>query len=146
MRRNMLALVLGLFWCGCVDQSPLEPNKPPPVNLEEVLVGTPPKRCSLETLSPRPMDLQLHVIDVGQGDALLLRTPDDGVDGNGTAEGLTILIDAGNNGLLGSTDGSVVVSKWLEKLNIERIDYAVVTHAHTDHFGGFIGCLNGSTC
>ena len=138
MRLKNLAMLMVLMWCGCVEQSPLDPNKPLPVDLEEVLVGTPPRRCSLETLSPRATDLQLHVIDVGQGDALLLRTPDDGVDGNGVAEGLTILIDAGDNGLLGSTDGAEVVSEWLNRFNITKIDYAVVTHAHTDHFGGFI--------
>lgn len=61
----------------------------------------------------------LHLIDVGQGDSVLLE-----------CDKQYMLIDAGE-----SDKGNVVVS-YLKNHNINSIDYAVVTHPHSDHFGG----------
>lgn len=46
---------------------------------------------------PLPEDLwmTMHFIDVGQGDAIWINTPDDGLDGNGIFEGRNIVIDGG---------------------------------------------------
>ncbi|MFD0620174.1 ComEC/Rec2 family competence protein [Paenibacillus sp. GCM10027629] len=59
------------------------------------------------------------------GDSILIETPD----------GKTMLIDAGIPQV-----GSQVV-KYLDKLNIEKIDVAVNTHPHADHIGGFAAVL-----
>jgi len=130
------ALSLGVLAVGCVDLDPLDPDKPlpgtPPTN------GQPPPSCGLGTLDQGDAALYLHVIDVGQGDALLLQTPDDGIDGNGTAEGLNILIDAGNNGYYDLTDGGHFVNSFLHRLGVQKLDYAIVTHAHADHYGGMV--------
>lgn len=71
-------------------------------------------------------DAQLRVtfLDVGQGDAILIRTKEK-----------TVLIDAGND-----TDHSAedIILPFLEAAGIEKIDTAVITHAHRDHFGGFL--------
>ncbi|MBE0584356.1 MAG: MBL fold metallo-hydrolase [Desulfofustis sp.] len=69
--------------------------------------------------------LSIHVIDVGQGDAMILHQP-----GSCTA-----LIDAG--GLL---FGHRVTEK-LQELGISKIDLAVISHPHLDHFGGLFDLL-----
>lgn len=64
-----------------------------------------------------PGILEIHFIDVGQGDATLLRGPD-----------FTILIDAGRH------DRDDVVP-YLKAVGVERIDLVVGTHPHADHIG-----------
>jgi beta-lactamase superfamily II metal-dependent hydrolase len=59
----------------------------------------------------------IEVLDIGQGDAILIRSP----------EGKTALIDAGPS--------RVVVDRLRER-GVTAIDLVVVTHHHTDHFGG----------
>jgi competence protein ComEC len=62
-------------------------------------------------------------LDVGQGDAALVRSP----------AGATILIDAG-------PDEDAVAAD-LARLGVRRIDLAVATHAHADHVAGFPAVL-----
>jgi competence protein ComEC len=66
-----------------------------------------------------PAVLTVTFLDVGQGDAAVVRGPDGG----------TILIDSGGDEQL--------VARKLAALGIKRIDLAVATHAHADHVGGF---------
>jgi competence protein ComEC len=61
--------------------------------------------------------LLVDIIDVGQGDAILLRSP----------EGKSVLIDAGT----GSSD---MVAE-LTGRGVTQIDLAVATHPHADHIG-----------
>ncbi|AGA26491.1 ComEC/Rec2 family competence protein [Singulisphaera acidiphila] len=56
-------------------------------------------------------------LDVGQGDAILIRSP----------EGKTVLIDAGP---------SKGIVKLLRERDVTGIDLAVITHHHIDHYGG----------
>jgi competence protein ComEC len=73
-------------------------------------------------------DGRLHVtfIDVGQGDATLVRFP----------RGRTLLVDAG--GLPGASFdvGDRVVAPVLRHAGVRRLDIAAMTHAHPDHAGG----------
>lgn len=64
-------------------------------------------------------EVQFHFIDVGQGDAALIRT-----------EHGDILIDAGTN----SSEDEL--KAYLDSLGIKDIAYAVFTHPHEDHIGG----------
>lgn len=76
----------------------------------------------------RPGPLQLHFIDVGQGDATLIITP------NRRA----ILVDAG--GALGIQNdfdvGERVVVPYLRHVGVNQIDWLILTHNHQDHAGG----------
>jgi len=68
-------------------------------------------------------------IDVGQGDSLLLITP----------EGKTLLLDSG--GMTGNVRsdfdiGEEVVSPYLWSRGFRRLDAVAISHAHSDHMGG----------
>ncbi len=63
--------------------------------------------------------LQVHFIDVGQADAILVKQAEH-----------YMLIDAGKN----DTEEKVV--NYLKEQKIEKFDYIVGTHAHEDHIGG----------
>jgi beta-lactamase superfamily II metal-dependent hydrolase len=63
--------------------------------------------------------LQLHFIDVGQGDAELLVSPG----------GQAVLIDGGLPG------SDKVVNAYLQSRGITRLDYYIVSHYHNDHIG-----------
>lgn len=69
-------------------------------------------------------ELEVHVIDVGQADCMLLR-----------CGGQTLLLDGGN-----VEDSRLVVSYLLEH-GVEELDYVVNTHPHEDHVGGLDGVL-----
>ena len=64
--------------------------------------------------------LNIHMIDIGQGDSILLECDES-----------YMLIDAGEN------DKGGVVVDYLKKHNISKLDYALITHPHSDHYGGF---------
>jgi len=70
--------------------------------------------------------LTVHFIDVGQGDSMLIQTP----------EGNTMLIDGGPN-----SSGSSLVS-YLKNQGITKINLIVSTHPHEDHIGGLISVIN----
>jgi len=70
--------------------------------------------------SPAPaQQVQLAFLDVGQGDAVLLLTP----------ERKTMLVDAGPSG--------AAVLRYLRALGIDTLDLLVASHNHDDHIGGF---------
>ena len=72
------------------------------------------------TVSVNEPLLKVHFIDVKQGDSTLFEFPD----------GKVMLVDAGENEM-----GDTVVNYLLEN-NIDKIDYLVGTHPHSDHIGG----------
>jgi len=69
-----------------------------------------------------PSDPELVLLDVGHGQAALLRSPD----------GKTVLVDAGSRTRPGVARGILLPA--LRTLGITRIDVAVVTHADADHW------------
>src|SRR5699024_8733815 len=70
--------------------------------------------------------LKVHFINVGQGDSTFISLPN----------GESVLIDGGTRGS-GST-----VRRYLNGLNINKIDYVIATHPHEDHIGGLIEVIN----
>jgi competence protein ComEC len=94
----LTSLALALLMAGCTFVAP------PPVS------PTPPP-------SPVEGTLAVHFLDIGQGDATLVRGPD-----------FTMLIDAGRH------NANDVVPH-LEHFGVERLDILVGTHPHADHIG-----------
>jgi beta-lactamase superfamily II metal-dependent hydrolase len=78
--------------------------------------------------------LRVHFIDVGHGDCIFIQTPDDGIPHNGRAEGLRVLIDAGETRY--SHNYPVTYLKKLGLKRGDRIDYVVATHLDADHVDG----------
>ncbi len=83
--------------------------------------------------------LELYIIDVGQGDSVLMRTPDDEWH----------LIDAGvTNTEQMTTKGAANFIRWKfqDDLGIETVSLrnAIVTHPDEDHYGGMMDLLSGS--
>ncbi|WP_404462605.1 MBL fold metallo-hydrolase [Sutcliffiella horikoshii] len=66
------------------------------------------------------LPLLVHFIDVGQGDAILLQTPN----------GSNVLVDTGPK------DSSKKLLAYLKKVNVSSIDLLVITHPDFDHIGG----------
>ena len=75
----------------------------------------------------RRPDLEVILLDVGQGDATLIRSRD----------GRTVLIDSGTE-----NTGERVVKPALTALGIWKVDLLVLTHGHQDHAGGASGLMN----
>ncbi|HWW23812.1 MAG TPA: ComEC/Rec2 family competence protein, partial [Edaphobacter sp.] len=84
--------------------------------------------------------MEVTAIDVGQGDSLLVVSP----------EGRTMLVDAG--GPVGGVNeaaeatsrfdvGEEVVSPYLWSRRIRRLDVIALSHAHSDHMGGMAAVM-----
>lgn len=83
--------------------------------------------------------LEVHVVDVGQGDGIWIRTFDDSIPGNGVYEGRNIVIDGGPD----ASDARNEMLRYLNQRYSEGglIDALIVTHPHVDHFPGAEGVL-----
>src|SRR5260370_1119202 len=77
---------------------------------------------------PSGGELQVHVLDVGpiEGDSILIISP----------TGKSVLIDSGDAG-----KGKVALDA-LKRYQIERLDYFIATHPHSDHIGGAAEIMN----
>lgn len=69
-------------------------------------------------------ELRITYLDVGQGDATLIRFPD----------GQVMLVDGGAEG----GDSSLSLMRYLNAAKIDTIDYLVLTHTDSDHAGGLV--------
>jgi competence protein ComEC len=77
--------------------------------------------------------LRLTVLDVGQGDGLVLQSP----------RGRVRLVDAGGSYDSRFDVGEAVVGPYLWSQGITRLDGILLTHAHPDHVGGVPAIVRG---
>ena len=82
--------------------------------------------CSISPSEPTPeTGVTVKVLDVGQGDAILIRTPEQ-----------TILVDTGDTGQTEKLRAA------LKREHVRRIDKLIITHPHRDHIGGTATVFN----
>lgn len=82
-----------------------------------------------ESLGATPSKMNVHFLDVGQGDAIFIQAPN----------GKTMLVDAGTKEY-----GDTVVA-YLKAKNVEKLDYVVATHPDADHIAGLAAVLDSFT-
>lgn len=101
----------------------VEQTTPAQINAQSTPLSSEKQKASVENsqnkLVPASGNLTLHVIDVGQGDSLLL-----------TCGTHNMLIDAGE---IGMGDD---VEKYVKSEGVTSFDYVIATHPHSDHIGG----------
>lgn len=71
------------------------------------------------SLAANPDKMEVHFIDVGQGDATLIKCGEH-----------AMLIDAGDD------SKGTAVQNYLKKQKVEKLDYLILTHPDADHIGG----------
>lgn len=79
-------------------------------------------------VEPKKSTFEIHFIDVGQGDSMLILC-----DGNAA------LVDGGN------AESSSKIYSYLKAHNVEKLEYIFATHNDADHIGGLAGALNYAT-
>ncbi len=79
---------------------------------------------------PGGNNLSVFMLDVGQGDAFILRFPD----------GKNALIDAGSASQY-FDNGEMIILPAMRRLGIEKFDYGFVSHIDVDHYGGFVSLI-----
>ena len=108
----LLLLIAGIVWT-LVSRHPISCT----VNSEtEILTAPVP---TPEAFADRPL-LSVSVLDVGQGDAILLKSPG----------GKVMLVDAGPE------ESYFALRRDLEAYGIHKLDIVIATHPHADHIGG----------
>ncbi len=80
-------------------------------------------KYTLSSLNEKP--LQVHFIDVGQGDCSLVQY-----------KGENVLVDSGYR-----SEASKVIN-FLDKKGVTTLKYIVATHPHSDHIGGLAEIIN----
>lgn len=79
----------------------------------------------------KPKKLEVTFLDVGQGDAIHIKTPNSH----------HVLVDAGGWSP-GSNSGEAVILPYLEENGIHRLDAMILSHPHADHIGGVAEILH----
>jgi competence protein ComEC len=122
------------------------------VRLPDSLIGWAAKKFLVVAAAPPPAPaatpttaerddawLEIHVVDVGQGDGIWIHTFDDNIPGNGKYEGYNVIVDGGPD----ASDAHNELLRYVMKKAYERapIDALIVTHPHVDHYPGAEGIL-----
>lgn len=86
--------------------------------------------AALNSPQPAASPLTVYALDIGQGDSLLIVSPD----------GKTVLVDTGNPGYQ-----SVILNALEDTVGEKRIDLFIASHPHADHIGSAVAVFAGST-
>ena len=114
----MLIMLATLILVGCGQAK--EESKPEPQDeVAEEIQAAPAQNVN--------GDLKISMLDVGQGDAILIQTKNQNV-----------LVDTSD------TDERELLVKELEKLAVTKIDKLILSHPHADHIGSAKALINPS--
>jgi len=116
-----IIVILTLLLAPLMSSCQPEPTQPPPTPTPAPML-TPTPTPSL-TSTPAATELEVHFIDVGQGDAILINL--------GETE---IVVDGG--------DKTSRVLEYLKGYVDGAIEVVVATHPHADHIGGLVAVLD----
>lgn len=121
-----LALLL-LPTLGCTTlHNCLHADEPDAVEAEKQVLRETLRAERPDTLPAGEPSLKVIVIDVGQGDSILLISP----------EGRTMLVDAGPKGSFSR------IKNVLDANDVRSLDIVVATHPHEDHIGSMAKVLD----
>lgn len=121
----LLPLLFLFAACGTVTPEDLRENNVAQESHRE-------NNAALESVSGSDAafsELQVHFIDVGQGDSTLIRCGNE-----------AMLIDAGDN------DKGTTLQLYLQKQGVEALTYVIGTHPDSDHIGGLDVILTKFDC
>jgi len=79
--------------------------------------------------------LQVHFVDVGQGDAIWIQGP----AGECTEKGLNVIVDGGPNS--GAQNRLITYLETYKFVSNSLVDFAIITHPHDDHYPGMLDIL-----
>src|SRR6058998_3320651 len=118
------ALALGLVWWRCRVERPRVGGPSGAAAL--LLLALAAAVAAWPLLRPPDGRLRVIVLDVGQGDAIVVEAPD----------GRVLLVDAGTGGPMRLDAGARVVAPFLWNRGHLRLAGAIATHQDADHAGG----------
>lgn len=136
--RALLVLTIALLTaCGGQPAQPAQPAPSLPPSALDTPVDLPYRSpyghpaqpealADLLTDTLGPDVLRVHMIDIGQGDALLIEAPG----------GKRILLDAGPR------TARKALLDYLGRLGVRRLDMVVASHAHSDHIANMDVAIN----
>ncbi len=119
MKRNihiLLAIILIFALAGCSEVPSTPPDSPVNEGKSEDIIEPEPEELETEEISSPSGQLKAHFIDVGQGDAILIQTPEQ-----------NILIDGGDRG--------TTVVNYLKNQGVDSLDLIIGSHPYADHIG-----------
>ncbi len=121
MRKIFLTLIMlvTLTFTGCGGQAKEESKPEPQAEVAEEVQNAPAQNVN--------GDLKISMLDVGQGDAILIQTKNQNV-----------LVDTSD------TDERELLVSELEKLAVTKIDKLILSHPHADHIGSAKALINPS--
>jgi len=123
-------VLLGLAWQALAgNASPREAIRR--MGWGAVIFAWWPLATGMAVRVPGRDELAVHFLDVGQGDAAVIRTP----------AGRWLLVDAGPV-LAGHDAGARVVVPFLRRHGARSVDLLVLSHGHQDHVGGAAAVLS----
>lgn len=82
--------------------------------------------AAVNSFIDKDADLEIHYIDVGQGDCSLIKW-----------EGAAVLIDCGER------ENADKVLDYLKEQGVEKLDIIIATHPHSDHIGAMGDIISG---